>query len=147
MGVSLALPSLKAKKILEPLKVIFPVFREPLHWAMIIFDTRLNTMNYYDSLQLDGTKYLNLLKDFVTSLRAFYFLDQVEISVSNKSCPKQTNGIDCGVFVLWNSRMLVQNGSLNRDDYSQDDIGEIRKIIKAEILSTELISFDNNTQL
>ena len=52
-GVSLSLPTLKSKRILESEKVIFPVFREPMHWAILYFNVKNNSIEYFDSLGLD----------------------------------------------------------------------------------------------
>ena len=49
----------------------------------------------------------------------------------SEECPQQANGFDCGIFTLLNLSLLVEEGIITRDSYSQESIDakEVRKVI------------------
>lgn len=55
--------------------------------------------------------------------------------ISKSSYPKQSNATDCGVFTCFYSKYLAFDRPF---DFSQNDIGNFRKIMTTEIMKYEL---------
>ena len=133
-------PDLKSAKILSADKSIFPIFREPKHWSMIVLDNVTKTIMYIDSLGLSGEKYIKVLKSFihhkVKEEKTIY--DPTALSEVTIDGPMQANGVDCGVFVMANSRIILKSEKITKHSYRQQDMNDFRKIFAFELIKGAL---------
>uniref|UniRef100_A0A915D0T6 Ubiquitin-like protease family profile domain-containing protein n=1 Tax=Ditylenchus dipsaci TaxID=166011 RepID=A0A915D0T6_9BILA len=84
-------------------EMLFLPVHTPGHWSLVMVDLENGKLLYFDSLHSDGTKHLNLLKDFLAEFaeeRGYATVDPSHwLCLCPKDIPKQKNSFDCGVFV------------------------------------------------
>uniref|UniRef100_A0A915CRS5 Ubiquitin-like protease family profile domain-containing protein n=1 Tax=Ditylenchus dipsaci TaxID=166011 RepID=A0A915CRS5_9BILA len=111
------------------------------HWSFVMVNLEKGKLVYHDSLHGDGTKHVNLIKDFVAEYaveRGYATEDRssdfMTVDPSNWLCccpkdiPKQQNGLDCGVFVCKFAELLL---SMNWFERSANDLCSYQKKIYA----------------
>ena len=142
LGIESAYQNLQTIDLLVQKTILVPVFYEPNHWSLIVFEKDTFQLMFFDSLGKDGIQYLEMPKDFL--IYSFnrqgidFQADNLKI-LSMKNIPKQLNCNDCGVFVLCFARAYCINKRINNDSFKQHDIHDARIIIKNELLNTKLI--------
>jgi len=118
-----------------------PINHKNIHWLTLRIDLAAKKISLWDSQgeKMENAQYTN------TALR--YLGDEYTNAYPNRNvlewmrgwtiedlsdeCPQQANGFDCGIFTLLNLSLLVEEGSITRDSYSQESIDakEVRKVI------------------
>ncbi|KAI1099749.1 cysteine proteinase [Jackrogersella minutella] len=110
--------------------VLIPV-NENNHWTVLIIRPSRRTVAYVDSFQTSGSQHLqNVYTWLGTYLGDKYTAD--EWHVERYSVPTQTNGYDCGMFVITNSIYLSLG--IDPSGYSQHDMPLQRQRIAAVLL-------------
>lgn len=105
-------------------KVLVPINRGNTHWILGCIDNKNKEINVYDSLSGYGRSEAPVLLDYMQheAERLGVACPQYKLN-PQKQCPRQTNGVDCGVFVCANSYMLASNKPLT---FSQSQIADMR---------------------
>ncbi|KAI0385292.1 cysteine proteinase [Hypomontagnella monticulosa] len=110
--------------------VLIPV-NESNHWTLLVIRPARRTVAYVDSFHSAGMKHLDDAHNFLkTFLGARYVAS--EWRREQYSVPTQTNGFDCGMFVITNSIYLALG--LDPSRYSQQDMSLQRLRIGAMCL-------------
>lgn len=100
------------------------------HWIMINLNFQAKEMWVYDPLGNEYPKECNLLNQYLTHYKIENLPERYIPT------PKQTNGYDCGVFLMQTARSIFfNNGVFN---FSQSDMPFLRKRIQAELESMRL---------
>lgn len=111
---------------------IFSHFLIPIttgaHWFLLDLDFDNKAMNVYDSMSHRYTSYTKKINEFL----AFQGIPPLEVKYP--SVPSQSNGYDCGVFLLKFATMIFENRSIKKNSFGQKEINSFRSQIK-EILS------------
>lgn len=92
------------------------------HWALIVAEPPKHRVSSYDSLGLKHEAHLYYL---FHALQRYAKAHDIPISPENwhmqdtsERGPRQTNGVDCGVFVTWFAERLARNQPLYPLDYT-----------------------------
>lgn len=86
---------------------IFVPINESSHWTLLIVSGTRQTVEYYDSLGGRGAKYADFALDLVRGNLGEKAFKREEWRVLHTDSARQTNGMDCGVFVCMNALALV----------------------------------------
>lgn len=128
----------KSIDLLKYDKLFFPIHCGGDHWSLAVICMSRGEISHYDSLNRNGTIYLNALKQWIYDV----FNDKHhKIPHSSwqllqcKDCPQQNNGCDCGVFTLLCCSFLSEGMPLN---YHQQQIPVYRKLIAFSVLRGSL---------
>uniref|UniRef100_A0A0A9YJ44 RNA-directed DNA polymerase n=1 Tax=Lygus hesperus TaxID=30085 RepID=A0A0A9YJ44_LYGHE len=118
--------------------VLVPIFKSS-HWRLIEIRNKTKQLNYYDSLSMDGTEYLN---DILKYLEEEHLAKKgTPLDSHNWTCstpsgtPQQNNGIDCGVFICQFAKHLAADEPIPKSL----DIPALRELMCYEILKLNLI--------
>jgi len=116
--------------ILGVKEIYVPINKDNAHWLLLRADTELKTITLWDSLgQTEGNQiYLRAMHQY---LRDKYqeihgepneeWADSWSFVDDSQNSPYQSNGYDCGLFVIANATILAQNLPLSATSYTQDD--------------------------
>lgn len=88
------------------------------HWRLIAIRPQQKKIEYLDSLNMPGQKYLSLARAYLRQELGDLFVDSNWTDVYGHS-KKQVNGSDCGVFTCLNALALVRDtvpGRVDVDD-------------------------------
>ncbi|XP_010520333.1 PREDICTED: NEDD8-specific protease 1 [Tarenaya hassleriana] len=128
------------KEFLEPLKlpdrnlVIFPVNDNThvglaeggTHWSSLVFYRGANTFFHHDSNRGSNKQFARQLYKVVAP---FLSGEDAMFREFSAETPQQSNGYDCGIFVLAVARIICQwfetAGTKNRDELWLSDVKEI----------------------
>ena len=117
--------------------VLIPIhLYEEQHWTLIVLNVMDRTCWHYDSLP--GNRH-HVVKHVLKYMKeAFTFCFGSPLSLDNKlpDIPTQTNGTDCGVFLMQYAEEISRNSA---HTFKQEEVPEIRKRIIFEILSKKII--------
>lgn len=98
--------------------LLFPVHIPPPingigHWALIVVKPKLQLIRTLDSLGNSQTKYMEIVKKFMTAEAAqkkVLIHEDIWLICGNpEGCPRQTNGVDCGVFTCFFAEVVSLN--------------------------------------
>ncbi|OTA65130.1 cysteine proteinase [Hypoxylon sp. EC38] len=122
---------LKPQNLMGVDTILIPVNKSN-HWTLIIIRPSRRTIAYVDSFHSVGTSHL---RDAHTWLEKFLGNKYIaeEWKTEQYKVPKQTNGYDCGVFVITNSIYLSLG--IDPSGYSQEDMPLQRLRIAAMLLN------------
>lgn len=121
-------------------KIFIPIhLEEENHWCLAYIDFEEKAIKYYDSLGGRNFKCLKLLLQYLImehdDKKGKEFLPGGWSLMNMKTCPKQLNDWDCGVFVCTFAEHLARGVPL---DFSQKDMDKFRKQIVLEINKNKL---------
>ena len=118
-----------------------PINHQNTHWLSMRINFYENIISLWDS---QGVKEANALytnailrylgdeyrKKF-PDRNLMEWLDSWKIEDLSDECPQQANDFDCGIFTLLNLCLLVEEGSITKDSYSQASIyaKEVRNVL------------------
>ncbi|KAE8692580.1 hypothetical protein F3Y22_tig00110831pilonHSYRG00032 [Hibiscus syriacus] len=100
------------------------------HWVFAVIDMKATSCYYLDSL--GPTNVHQQLKQVIDAAMKLYNAQ----SGSNKRCPRQSGGTECGYYVCKFMKEIVENGLQmlvnknvgdGKEEYTDDDIDDIRK--------------------
>ena len=119
-------------------KMFVPINVGKNHWCLVCIDIKARCLSYYDPLYGPSN-------DVCLRYLAQYF--QAEVLSQKQVCqtkswhlttprdmPRQTNGYDCGVFVLMYADYLSQKRPFN---FTQDDTTRLRERICLTIMDAK----------
>ena len=122
------------KKINEFDKFLIPVNSGSGHWVLLVYNTKDNILQCYDSYHKNA--YKRPIKNVVTFIES-QGIEKPKIKYV-KDIPLQTDLNSCGVYVLENARCIIlKNGKI---DYTEKDIPAARLRIKNELNTNHLSS-------
>ncbi|KAE8672344.1 hypothetical protein F3Y22_tig00111843pilonHSYRG00019 [Hibiscus syriacus] len=110
--------------------IILVPYNPGRHWLLAQIDMKATSCYYLDSL--GPTNVHQQLKQFIDAEMKLYNAQ----SGSNKKCPRQSGGIECGYYVCKFMKEIVENGLQvlvnknvgdGKEEYTDDDIDDIRK--------------------
>ncbi len=116
--------------------ICIPINIGNYHWVLVVVDIEQREINFYDSMGGNGNEYLHailkwLQADSEDNDIPFDESDWI-LTDHKKDIPQQTNGYDCGVFVLMTAEYKTNHYEFN---YNQDDMPRIRMEIATQILT------------
>ena len=120
------------------------------HWAFAYASTKTRRLYYLDSMYGydKGMEVLGKLQKYIyqEELRLkgespLFPVTPFRLTVYS-NCPQQTNGVDCGVFLLANADYISRRSPPH---FSQHDIPNIRRCIVWELVTRRMIKNICNT--
>ncbi|KAL7624481.1 hypothetical protein AAE478_006046 [Parahypoxylon ruwenzoriense] len=111
--------------------VLLPV-NDSNHWTVLVIRPTRRTVAYVDSFQSTGTRHLEFAHAWMERFLKDKYVAS-EWSTVHYNVPSQTNGYDCGMFVITNSIYLSLG--IDPSDYSQRDMPLQRHRIAAVLLN------------
>ena len=101
--------NIRGHEIFEADKLFFAIHVGINHWALIVVYMQLNTIAWYDSAKMDGTRYIEFVKKYLYYHAAYHY--NIKLSFANWHIKKnenqrQTNDYDCGVFTLMHADFI-----------------------------------------
>ncbi|EEH06860.1 sentrin/SUMO-specific protease [Histoplasma capsulatum G186AR] len=116
--------------LLQVETVLIPV-HDHLHWTLIVVRPTARTIEHFDSMGSPSLAHISRAKEWLRGELGDLFVEE-EWRVLPSTSPQQTNGSDCGVFLLTNAKLVSLGKPLR---YGARDIPEIRKRIVAELMN------------
>ena len=123
--------------------ILIPIHLMESHWVLIAVNFFNKQIFYFDSMNIEqGLMYIDTTKYYVKhehidkhgSFPATYWKDW---TIYQRASKQQTNGCDCGVFVLMNSWCVLNNVPLS---YArQHNMHSFRKYIALSIMEKKLL--------
>jgi hypothetical protein len=129
-------------------RLLIPINRENVHWALALIDMRTRTISYYDSLRGSGADVIKTLIRWIGD--EHMAKKKVPIPEIFTSAPapdgltRQRNGVDCGVFVCAMMTCLLYDVVPLNTLFSQNDIGLWRRKIAAACLAKTIVDASLN---
>ena len=113
-------------------RIYIPINQNSNHWTLLVISPKFKTIEYFDSFHGDPSKYIDNAKELLKYELGGEF-KAGEWTIKGRGGPRQTNGVDCGVFVSTTVKMI----SLGVDPmaYSSADIPLQRRRIVAELMN------------
>jgi sentrin-specific protease 1 len=120
-------------------KIFLPVNISNTHWTLAVVYVRKKEIVYFDSMNGDGTRYLQALarwfREDVKDKKGVE-VDTSEWALRNElNVPQQQNGFDCGVFAVTFADFLSDNLPLQ---FNQQEITENRLRFASSIIEGSL---------
>lgn len=134
-------PGLKKKKLFSYKKLVFPSCKNN-HWTLATWDASTKTMTYYDSLNTPTKDVLQPYKLFLNQRQIHEghshdaLCDLKEVTDAFPRALKQTNAVDCGIYVLMAARAFIQGFPFTFDN---SYMNLLRKCILYELVSDHLL--------
>jgi hypothetical protein len=120
-------------------KLLMPVHINGDHWVLAFIDFKNKHYSYYDSFQhsrpIIKENLRRLLKDAHQHQdpEGNFSLNEWTTDRNGMKGPRQTNSIDCGVFLCLAARHLLLNDNLSIAAFTQQSIPQCRNQIAEEI--------------
>ena len=134
LPIDLAINKFRNFDFLERDAILFPICANN-HWRLAVFQS--NTLEYYDSMGLDGTEYLLPISKIITRARAEKGYPEQSTGIEMRykiQCPQQSGGHDCGIFVILYSKLVCANIKIETSKMDPMDARNTRVLIKYELL-------------
>ena len=125
-------------------KIFFPINVNGTHWTLAVVYIQTKKVIYYCSMHGNGARYLVGLKKWLQDTYIQFGVEEENWSLwsftEDSTCPRQTDGYNCGVFVCMFCDFLSDNLCLN---FSSSDVKVyFRSKIGIDILRGELSYFN-----
>ncbi|MCJ1441651.1 MAG: Smt3-specific protease [Stictis urceolatum] len=117
--------------------VFIPVNPNNIHWTLLVVMPSRRKVEYFDSMHGSSTTPLNRIKQWLKFELKDKFVEE-EWKFCEGVSPTQTNGSDCGVFVITTAKMIML-GLDPEKSYGQRDMRVQRKRIACELISGSYI--------
>ncbi|KAF3071153.1 Ubiquitin-like-specific protease 1A [Daldinia childiae] len=122
---------MKPTNFLDIDTVLIPVNKDN-HWTVLVVRPSRRTVSYVDSFQIEGTGHIRNVHTWMS-----YFLGDKYVADEWRKeyyrVPRQTNGYDCGMFVITNSIYLSLG--IDPSGYSESEMPLQRRRIAAMLLN------------
>ena len=116
-------------------KLFIPI-HQPGHWTLLVVYFKKKLVHYYDSMGGDGRLYRDaILRWLGDEAEKRYITDFEKWATSAESSPRQSNGSDCGVFLLMSADYLSDDIPLT---FGQSDMAFFRRKIVLDIIHGSL---------
>lgn len=122
-------PEFRGKALLQ-LDTIFIPVNQNCHWVLIVVHPGTRIIKEFNSLKRNSSVHAHRIKQFLDR-EVFDETWQVQCAPS----PQQSNGYDCGVFLLTSARCIALGLPVN---FNQSDIPSMRKRIVAELINNDI---------
>lgn len=130
----------KTINIYDQEHIFIPVNVSNTHWTLVVVSMLNRTIYYYDSCGKSGLKFMNAvlrwLGDVINSdnikYRSYIFTADWQ-KVNVKDIPTQSNGYDCGIFVMMYA-YVINEGVLLCDSFAQSDLDWYRREISCSVI-------------
>lgn len=124
---------LAGSKYLEAETILYPVC-DANHWRLLAVSPKERKIEYFDSLDQDGAKYIKKLKFIISkTIGPDHWVPSEWTVEQNQRSLRQVNGSDCGVFTVLNALALLRKVNHNRVVVS-DGMNDARKRIAVTII-------------
>ena len=120
--------------------ILCPIHKHD-HWSLVSIDTRLRTVEYYDSIigKRRSSNAPRIMKMFIEE----YYKRAGDAKVFRirirDDAPIQENGVDCGIFVCQNAERIARRAFVNT---RQDEMAGARKRMMIELYQRKLMNQD-----
>lgn len=113
-------------------KLFFPINHNNSHWTLLVVFIDKKEIRYYNSLNSGGLAFMKHIFHWLQDVVVHLKLKNIEVNESdwkfidtddNQDVPKQTNGFDCGMFVINYADYLTDELPLQ---FNQNNIQESR---------------------
>ncbi|XP_034934540.1 sentrin-specific protease 8-like [Chelonus insularis] len=87
------------------------------HWSLLVYSNPEDKFFYLDSMKSDYNR--SMAKSFANGINEYLITNNLKntqstsMSFKDIQCPQQTNGYDCGVFVLTYAEIILQHVKSN----------------------------------
>ena len=119
--------------------ILFPINLGNFHWALVSVNLKEKRVLYHDSFGTNNRYCLRKIHDYLLEEhqdKKGTPIDYTNFTFSvDRSAPRQSNGFDCGVFLLKYADCITRGMPLTFD---KQDVTKFRKKIMFEILKGEL---------
>ena len=119
--------------------VFFPLNVNNNHWVLVSASLATKTIEYYDSMNNDGTESRKMVAIYLSQLHQVLHGNALDLnewdSIDRHDIPQQENGFDCGVFVCQFAERLSRRAPF---DFTQADMPAIRVRMIEEIVAGRL---------
>ncbi|KAF2829159.1 hypothetical protein CC86DRAFT_453845 [Ophiobolus disseminans] len=119
-------------RFLEAELVLFPICHAN-HWRLMAVKPRDRTIEYLDSLNMPGSKYIKKMKEWLADELADAWIEDEWTVIRQQRSTQQINGRDCGVFTALNALALLRGMDLTTV-LSCDGMMDARKRMAATIM-------------
>lgn len=133
-GVQWVLKYTRKENIFKNDFIFIPIHRS-CHWSFVCVDLNNKAIEHYDSLYSNDSLLRDILK-YLECERENKNLKALEYKVVKRSCPKQNNGYDCGLFVCLYARNRIFGTHMS---FAKRDMFDYRLRIAHELLEKEII--------
>jgi len=126
------------KDIFKLDKIIFPINQSNAHWICGVVFMQEKRIQMYDSLGGSGRLYIDALFKYIQDEHQdkkkvpLPDIDEWKLVTTERACPSQRNGFDCGVFTCMFADFLSNDCPLL---FSQEHITQCRERIALSIMS------------
>jgi len=125
---SSSIKRLVEKKLNKNNLVFMPANQTNLHWSLIVYEKNTRTLHLYDSLNSLNFNYFSpLCEELLKNITSPSFIKQ-------EKTPQQTNGNDCGVYVMSITDFLLKryknNSSKMNWEISDSEATQIHKYVQ-----------------
>jgi sentrin-specific protease 1 len=118
--------------------LLFPMNVGGCHWVLAVANIRKRRIQYYDSLPYNKRDAEYCLRPIYNYLCSKVKGVDWKLAYRVNDAPSQRNGVDCGVFLCMNARLVIEEFVTNKNKhldmcYGQGDIPKIREMLKEEL--------------
>lgn len=122
--------------------MLFIVNEDGLHWQLVTADLVNKTLQVFDSMCVSDQRAIEICTACLSIIGAAHAIADVEFNTADYrcsvvNCPQQSNGTDCGVYVVVNAYSFVNGRDLYQPNCSQARKW-IAQLMKASYSSGEL---------
>jgi hypothetical protein len=121
----------EGKKLLEVETILIPV-NNASHWTIIVVSPKEHTIEYLDSFSGASKVFIKHTKEWLAAELGSEWREEDWRVLQTRSA-EQTNGWDCGVFVITNAECVA--GGLMTDSYDGSDMAAQRQRIAGVLLN------------
>ncbi|RII16825.1 hypothetical protein CUC08_Gglean003270 [Alternaria sp. MG1] len=124
---------LKGKQYLDADLILYPICDKG-HWRLLVVYPQERSIEYLDSMGLDGQKYIDHLVAYLEKELGEHWVPGEWTKETSQRSGQQLNGSDCGVFTLMNALVLIRGDAPDRV-VATNGMDDARKRIAATLLA------------
>lgn len=113
-------------------ETVFVPVHNRAHWTLIVVKPTERTIENFDSLGSLSQVHVNLIKGWLAGELGNEFVAE-EWKVLSSASPQQTNGSDCGVFLLSTAKAVALG--IDPLSYGPGDIPQLRRKVVGELMN------------
>ena len=118
--------------------LIVPINVNNTHWVLVVAFMQQKKIMYYDSFNQNGNSYMKTIQRYIGDeirVNCKGVEDMKKWQLANVRVPQQRNNYDCGICVLMNVDLLLQNKPLT---YNANDMTDYRVKVANDIIRGHL---------
>jgi len=114
-------------------KILMPIHVHGNHWTMLVIFVQEKKIGYFDSMGQSGDNEIATVKKWLQDIAVVQRVafSAYEWNVVENHGPRQTNGVDCGVFACICAYFISEDLPL---EYNQDEMAHYRLKMATDIL-------------